>query len=100
MTDPRFTVDVRFHIKGISISVYEGEDNEIHDETWFTWDEVEEMKSDEESHVTFELGQAGLMDELEDMLEHVQLEAEHGIDPMQRKTSEKYAKKLEKIIHE
>jgi hypothetical protein len=48
------TVDIRFTTEGISASVY-GDDNQVIDEAWFTWDEVDQMKSDEESHVTFEL---------------------------------------------
>lgn len=52
---PDFTVDGRFTSEGISVSVYD-EDAILVDETWYTWDEVEEMKSDEESHFTFELG--------------------------------------------
>lgn len=49
------TVDIRFTNEGFSASVYTGEGNAVEDEAWFTWDEVEEMKSDEESHITFEL---------------------------------------------
>lgn len=47
-------VDIRFTLEGFSASVY-GENNQVVDESWFTWDEVDELKSDEESHVTFEI---------------------------------------------
>lgn len=49
-----YVVDIRFAIEGLSASVY-GENNRVVDETWFTWSEVETLKSDEASHVTFEL---------------------------------------------
>jgi len=48
------TVDGRFTHEGISISVY-GEDNEVIDEIWYTWDEVENMKGVSQSDFTFEL---------------------------------------------
>ena len=47
------TVDIRFTSEGISASAYT-EEGVLVDEAWFTWDEVEEMKSDEMSHITFE----------------------------------------------
>lgn len=53
MSDPEVTVDVRFTSEGISMSMY-GPENEVLDESWFTWPEVEEMKADDRSHVTFE----------------------------------------------
>ena len=48
------TVDGRFTSEGISVSVY-APDGSVLDETWFTYDEIEEMKSDGQSHFTFEL---------------------------------------------
>lgn len=48
------TVDGRFTSEGISVSAYD-DDGNVLDEAWFTWDEVDEMKSDGESHFTFEL---------------------------------------------
>lgn len=45
-------VDIQFTPDGISASAYKA-GNHLHDEAWFTWDEVEELKSDEESHITF-----------------------------------------------
>lgn len=50
-----YDVDIRFTSEGISASAYDS-DGKVVEESWFTWDEVEEMKSDEESHITFELG--------------------------------------------
>ena len=47
-------VDIRFTLEGFSASVY-GENNQVVDESWFTWAEVDELKSDEESHVTFQI---------------------------------------------
>lgn len=47
-------VDGRFTSEGISVSAY-SDDGALLEETWFTYDEIEEMKSDEESHFTFEL---------------------------------------------
>ena len=46
------TVDIRFTQEGISASAYD--DGCLVDEMWFTWDEVEELKSNEESRITFQ----------------------------------------------
>lgn len=56
MTEPEFTVDIQFTPNGISASAYSEGELILEDESWYTWDEVEEMKSNEESHITFELG--------------------------------------------
>jgi hypothetical protein len=47
-------IDGRFTTEGISVSAY-SDDGVLLEETWFAWSEVEEMKSDEKSHFTFEL---------------------------------------------
>jgi hypothetical protein len=51
---PDVTVDGRFTNDGLSVSVYD-DNGTVLDETWFTWDEVEERKGDEQSDFTFEL---------------------------------------------
>lgn len=52
--NPDITVDGRFTREGISVSVYD-ENGHVVDETWFTYDEIEERKGDEESDFTFEI---------------------------------------------
>lgn len=47
------TIDIRFGSNGLSASAY-NQDGSLHDEAWFTWDEVDARKDDEESNVTFE----------------------------------------------
>lgn len=39
--------DLRFNSEGVSLSLYE--DGKLADETWFTWDEVELLKKENES---------------------------------------------------
>ena len=46
------TVDIRFTSEGLSASAYEN--GALVDEAWFTWAEIELMKSDGESHITFQ----------------------------------------------
>lgn len=48
------TVDGRFTPEGVSVSVYD-DDGSVVDETWFTWDEVENRKGISQSDFTFEL---------------------------------------------
>lgn len=57
MSNPDCTVDTRFTPEGISISMYDADGNLL-DESWHTWAEVEEMKADDRSHVTFEYDRA------------------------------------------
>lgn len=52
MTD--FIVDGRFSPEGLSVSAYDSNGRLI-DEIWYTWAEIEDLKSEEESHFTFEL---------------------------------------------
>ncbi|ERJ07442.1 hypothetical protein HLRTI_000484 [Halorhabdus tiamatea SARL4B] len=47
------TIDIQFARLGISATAYNA-DGSVFDEAWFTWDEVEDLKSGEESHITFE----------------------------------------------
>lgn len=58
MNEPEFTVDIRFALEGISVSVYTDGGAAVVDESWYTWDEVDELKGNEESDITFELGEA------------------------------------------
>lgn len=51
---PEFIVDGRFTAEGLSVSVYD-EDGRVHDEAWFTYDEMEELATISESAFTFEL---------------------------------------------
>jgi hypothetical protein len=46
-------VDIRFTAEGISIVVHD--ENGWIDRRWFTWDDVHELRNDDESCVTFEL---------------------------------------------
>lgn len=53
--EPLYTVDGRFTHEGVSVSVYEDGGERVFDESWFTWDEVEERKGNG-SDFTFEIG--------------------------------------------
>lgn len=54
-----YTVDIRFATDGISASVYAVSETpsqvDLLEEAWYTWAEVDELTSDSESHITFEL---------------------------------------------
>lgn len=52
---PSATVDIQFTREGVSATVY-GSENEVLDDSWFTWAEVEERKQIEASDITFEIG--------------------------------------------
>ena len=55
MTDnPDFTVDGQFTRDGLSVSVYD-EDGAVVDETWFTYEEMDERSINDFSDFTFEL---------------------------------------------
>lgn len=56
MDNPDYTVDGRFTQEGLSVSVYDEQANVV-DETWFTWDEIEELKSEEGSDFTMEINE-------------------------------------------
>ena len=47
------TVDIQFTGEGVSATHY-GENNEVLDEAWYTWAEVDELKEVSESAITFE----------------------------------------------
>jgi hypothetical protein len=55
----QYTVDIRFATDGISASVYAVSEApsqvDLLEEAWYTWAEVDELTSDSESHITFEL---------------------------------------------
>jgi len=53
---PRVVIDGRFTPEGVSVSAYVGERMDVADEAWFTWDETEELRAEECSDFTFELG--------------------------------------------
>ena len=53
MKNPDATVDIRFTPDGFSASMYD-EDAMLLDESWYTWDEIEDLKTYEESQITFE----------------------------------------------
>lgn len=52
--DAGYCVDVQYTTEGISITVY-GPENEVHDETWHTWDEIETRRDTNASDFTAEL---------------------------------------------
>jgi hypothetical protein len=51
---PDIIVDGQFTPEGLTVSVYD-DDGNVLDETWFTWDEVEDRRSPDFSDFTFEL---------------------------------------------
>lgn len=50
-----YTADGRFTSEGFSLSVYTWPDMNVEEEVWFTWDEVDDRKGDEQSDFTFRL---------------------------------------------
>lgn len=53
--EPAVNVEAQFTPDGLSVSAYDPEGN-LYDETWFTWEEVEEMKSPTDNTAfTFEI---------------------------------------------
>jgi hypothetical protein len=55
----QLTVDIRFATEGISASVYAISETpnrtDLLEEAWYTWTEVDELTTDTESHIIFEI---------------------------------------------
>lgn len=54
MSELAGTVEVRFTAEGISATQRDAAGN-VTDEMWFTWAEVDELKTDENARFTFEV---------------------------------------------